>query len=48
MNKESLTEKLLNVVEGRETPETRRNWWDEEETKLEALLNRGEYLKLKP
>ena len=48
MNKESLTEKLLDLVEGRETPESWRSWWDEHETELEALLNRGEFLKLKP
>ena len=48
MNKESLTEKLLNLVEGRETPETWQNWWDEHEPELETLLNRGEFLKLKP
>ena len=48
MDKESLTEKLLDLVEGRETPETWRNWWDKHETELEALLNRGEFLKLKP
>ena len=48
MDKESLTEKLLDLVEGRETPESWRNWWDEHETELEALLSRGEFLKLKP
>ena len=48
MNKESLTEKLLDLAEGRETPETWQNWWDEHETELEALLSRGEFLKLKP
>ena len=48
MNKESLTEKLLDLVEGRETPETWRSWWDEHETELETLLSRGEFLKLKP
>ena len=48
MDKESLTEKLLDLVEGRETPESWRNWWDEHETELEALLGRGEFLKLKP
>lgn len=48
MNKESLTVKLLDLVEGRETPETWRSWWDEHETELEALLSRGEFLKLKP
>ena len=48
MDKESLTEKLLDLVEGRETPETWQNWWDEHETELEALLSRGEFLKLKP
>ncbi len=48
MNKESLTVKLLDLAEGRETPESWRNWWDEHETELEALLSRGEFLKLKP
>ena len=48
MNKESLTEKLLDLAEGRETPETWQNWWDEHEPELETLLNRGEFLKLKP
>ena len=48
MDKESLTEKLLDLVEGRETPESWRNWWDEHEPELEALLSRGEFLKLKP
>ena len=48
MNTESLTAKLLDLVEGRETPESWRNWWDEHETELEALLSRGEFLKLKP
>ena len=48
MNKESLTAKLLDLAEGRETPETWQNWWYEHETELEALLSRGEFLKLKP
>ena len=48
MNKESLTVKLLDLAEGRETPESWRSWWDEHELELEALLNRGEFLKLKP
>lgn len=48
MNKDALTAKLLDLVEGRETPESWRNWWDEHETELEALLSRGEFLKLKP
>ena len=48
MNTESLTAKLLDLVEGRETPESWRSWWDEHEPGLEALLSRGEFLKLKP
>ena len=48
MDKETLTVKLLDLVEGRETPETWRRWWDEHETELETRLNRGEFLKLKP
>ena len=48
MDSEVLTVKLLDLAEGRETPETWRNWWDEHEPELEALLNRGEFLKLKP
>lgn len=34
------------MVEGREIPESWRNWWDEHEPELEALLSRGEFLKL--
>ena len=41
MDKESLTEKLLDLVEGRETPETWQNWWDEHETELEAQIGRA-------
>ena len=48
MNTESLTAKLLDLIEGRETPETWWSWWDEHEPELEALLSRGEFLKLKP
>ena len=48
MDKESLTVKLLDLAEGRETPETWWSWWDEHETELETLLGRGEFLKLKP
>ena len=48
MNSEVLTIKLLDLVEGRETPETWWSWWDEHEPELETLLNRGEFLKLKP
>ena len=48
MNKETLTEKFLDLVEGRETPESWRSWWDEYESELETLLNCGEFLKLKP
>ena len=48
MDKEALTAKLLDLVEGRETPETWWSWWDEHEPELETLLSRGEFLKLKP
>lgn len=48
MDQKNLTAKLLDLVEGRETPETWQNWWGEHETELEALLSRGEFLKLKP
>lgn len=48
MDQNNLTAKLLDLVEGRETPESWRNWWDEHEPELEALLSRGEFLKLKP
>jgi hypothetical protein len=40
MNKESLTAKLLDLAEGRETPEP-AELVDEHETELEALLSRG-------
>ncbi len=48
MDQKNLTAKLLDLVEGLETPESWRNWWDEHEPELEALLSRSEFLKLKP
>ena len=48
MNSEVLAIKLLDLAEGRETPESWRSWWDEHEPELENLLSRGEFLKLKP
>ena len=48
MNSEVLAIKLLDLTEGRETPESWRSWWDEHEPELENLLSRGEFLKLKP
>ena len=48
MDKESLTAKLLDLAEGRETPEIWWSWWDEHEAEVETLLDRGEFLKLKP
>ena len=48
MEHEILTAKLLDLVEGWETPETWRSWWDEHESELETLLNRVKFLKLKP
>ena len=48
MDSEVLTVKLLDLAEGRETPETWWSWWDEHETELETLLGREEFLKLKP
>lgn len=48
MDQKTLTAKLLDLAEGRETPETWRNWWDEHETELETLLGREKFLKLKP
>ena len=48
MDKETLISKLLDLAEGRETPESWREWWNEHEAELESMLNRGEYLKLKP
>ena len=47
MNSEVLAIKLLDLAEGRETPESWRSWWDEHEPELENLLSRGEFLKLK-
>ena len=48
MNSEVLAIILLDLAEGRETPESWRSWWDEHEPELENLLSRGEFLKLKP
>ncbi len=41
MNKETLTAKLLDLAEGRETPESWRGWWDKHETELEAPAQSG-------
>ena len=48
MDKETLIAKLLDLAEGRETPESWRAWWENHALELEVLLNRGELLKLKP
>lgn len=48
MDKETLITKLLDLAEGRETPESWKAWWSEHELEVETLLNRGEFLKLKP
>ena len=48
MDSEVLTIKLLDLAEGRETPETWWSWWDEHEAELETMLGREEFLKLKP
>ena len=42
MNSEVLAIKLLDLAEGRETPESWRSWWDEHEPELEALLDEAE------
>ena len=48
MDKETLIAKLLDLAEGRETPESWRAWWENHALELEVLLIRGELLKLKP
>lgn len=44
----NLQKKLLDLVEGRETPDSWQNWWNTYASELEHLLNRGELLKIKP
>lgn len=48
MDSETLTAKLLDLAEGRETPQSWWSWWNGHEPELETLLNRGEFLNLKP
>ena len=48
MDKLELFSKSLNLVEGRENPESWWGWWNEHESEVEKLLNHGEFLKLKP
>ena len=48
MNDEIFNKKLLDLAEGRETPESWWNWWHDHEAELESLLSPGEFLKLKP
>lgn len=44
----NLQNKLLDLVEGRETPDSWQNWWNTYASELEHLLSRGELLKIKP
>lgn len=39
MDNETLIAKLLELAEGRESPESWRDWWDRHESKLETLLH---------
>ncbi len=48
MDQPALFSKCLSLVEGRESPESWWDWWNEYETEVEKLLNHGEFLKLKP
>lgn len=48
MDEETFTAKLLKLVMGSETPESWNNWWNMHEEELQTLLNRTDFLKLKP
>lgn len=48
LNELTINEKLLSLVEGKETPDSWQNWWLKNEYELEKVLSRGEFLKLKP
>lgn len=48
MDNEILISKCLDLNEGHETPESWWSWWNSHEMELEALLNRGAFLRLKP
>lgn len=48
MDKLDLFSKCLNLVEGRESPQSWWAWWNEHESEVEKLLNHSEFLKLKP
>ena len=41
MNDEIFNKKLLDLAEGRETPESWWNWWHDHEAELESLLSPG-------
>ena len=41
MDKLELFSKCLNLVEGRENPESWWGWWNEHESEVEKLLNHG-------
>ena len=41
MKKETLIVKLLDLAEGRETPESWRNWWDEHEPGARSSIETG-------
>ena len=47
MDKLELFSKCLNLVEGRENPESWWGWWNENESEVEKLLNHGEFFEVK-
>lgn len=47
MNNNILTAKLLDLVEGRETPESWWNWWNDQEVEVERLLLFADFQSLR-
>ncbi len=48
MDKETLTGKLLDLAEGRETPESWREWWSKHKAEVERLLLFADFQQLRP
>ena len=45
LKESTLNAKLLDLVNGLETPESWRDWWNEHNSELEGLLSRGGRMK---
>ena len=48
MEKDELTARLADLAQGKDTPESWQQWWDEHKEQTASLLSPGEFLQLRP